>query len=763
MKLATNNQPYILFKLGVLLDFGRYSNRFDYIDKKFLGVEIGDIVLVRVKSRLLNGLVIEKNKFVNDSKNVKELKKPNNNLKRDFKYSSIERIIEKKVFQTQWKEWIEQMASFYRVSDLKMFKTAFPPGWIGKSNNSEKTLSKFWIILDKCEDYTNYKLTDKQVLLLKEIQTLDGEWQSTLIKSGYNLKQIKTLIDKGLIKKIKRQRTANLSLNSCKSINIENKLPILTSQQKKAINEINEMPPGEALLLWGETGSGKTEVYLRIVESQLNLNNSCLILAPEIGLIPQLIDRFTERFKRNVIEYHSNCSPKYRQLVWRKLLDADEPFIVIGTRSSIFLPIKNLGIIILDEEHDNSYKQEHPMPCYDAREVAIDRSKKNNAKIVFGTATPSLNIWKKAYFEKKFKIVRMKKRVSTAKTPEIKVVDMRKEFKKGNSKILSRELLNSLLKLKNNSEQAIILVPRRGYSGFLSCRNCGYVVICPNCDTALTVHIGTKGGRWLSCHWCDFKRTFITECPDCSSRAFKPFGIGTQRVIQFLNDELPQLRVLRFDRDTTSVKDGHRKILNEFSKGNADVIVGTQMIAKGIDIPNVTLSVVLAADGLLHRPDLSAEEKSLQLFLQLAGRSGRADKNGEVIFQTYQPHHPVITYLKTRDYESFLYDNLKLRENSNLFPFCKVCLLKLSGFSNELTEEVATKLADYLKPLCNQKEWDLIGPSPSLISKIGKKFRWQILMYGPDYTPIPIPEDKNLWEFIPSDIALVVDVNPVEI
>ena len=750
----------MLYKLGVLLDFGRYSNRFDYLDEKYLGVEIGDIVLVRIKGRLVNGLVIEKNIFQTKLNNQNESK---NNSKDDYKYLSIERIIEKKVFQPWWREWIKQMAISFRVSELKMFKTAFPPGWIGKSSVKSKLATNVWINFNNDVDNSKYKLTSKQTLLLERIKSQKGEWQSTLIKLGFNSQQINSLIRKGLLKKLNRQKTINHSLNSYKSSLHKRKFTILTDQQKNVIKCIENMKSGEALLLWGETGSGKTEVYLRIVESQLIHKKSCLILAPEIGLIPQLIDRFAEKFKKNIFEYHSNCSPKHRQLVWREILSGSEPLIVIGTRSSIFLPIKNLGIIILDEEHDNSYKQENPMPCYDAREVAIDRSIRNNTKILFGTATPSLSIWKRAYFEKKLKIMRMPERISSTKTPEIKIIDMREEFKRGNAKILSSKLLNSLSKLKLKNEQAIILVPRRGYSGFLSCRNCGYVVNCPNCDTALTVHVGERGGRWLSCHWCDFKRTFIHSCPECNSTAFKPFGIGTQRVMEFLSNELPQLRLLRFDRDTTSVKDGHRNILDEFAKGNADVMVGTQMLAKGIDMPNVTLSVVLAADGLLHRPDLSSEEKSLQLFLQLAGRSGRADKAGEVIFQTYQPNHPVISYLKKRDYESFLYDNLRLRKNSNLFPFCKVCLLKVSGFSYELTEEIAKKLASFIMPFCIQKNWEIIGPSPSMVSRVGKKHRWQILIYGPDNTDIPIPERDELWKLIPQDIFLIIDINPVEI
>ena len=317
------------------------------------------------------------------------------------------------------------------------------------------------------------------------------------------------------------------------------------------------------------------------------------------------------------------------------------------------------------------------------------------------------------------------------------------------------------LRLKN--EQAIILIPRRGHSGFLSCRSCGYLINCPNCDVPLSVHLGSQGKKWLSCHLCDHKSRLINSCPECNSTAFKPFGIGTQRVIEFLNEEFPDLRVLRFDRDTTSGKDGHRDILSKFSKGDADILVGTQMLAKGIDIPNITLSVVIAADGLLHRPDISAEEKSLQLFLQLAGRAGRAQKKGKVIFQTYKPNHPVISYLQKRDYERFLSENSKLRKDANLFPFCTICLLKLSGENYELTESIAIKLAKYLLNFCEKKNWKLIGPAPSLIAKVGKKFRWQILIHGPEGTKIPLPDRSILWKLIPKNVFLKIDVNPAEL
>ena len=752
MKLATNNQNNNLTKVGVLLDFGRYSNRFDYLDGKYLGVEIGDIVSVRLKGRLMSGLVVDKDLFKKEC-----------NDKVEIKYLFVEDIIQKKVLPLWWQDWMEELAKFYKVDRLKMYKTAFPPGWIGKNvKNKQKPTLRTWIIYNEDAIFLD-KLTNKQLSLINYLKSKKGVWQTEILKLGFTTSTVNTLIKKDFLKKERMQKKHNFSYVFNDKVPENSNIFALTNQQKVAIEAIQDMRSGEIILLWGETGSGKTEIYLRTVQRQLSMRKSCLVLAPEIALIPQLIDRFSERFHINVFEYHSNCSPKHRQLVWQKLLNENDPIIVIGTRSAVFLPIKNLGIIILDEEHDASYKQESPMPCYDAREVAIDRMKINNSKIVFGTATPSLNILKKIYFEKKYKLVRMKERISQTKIPDICIVDMREEFKKGNSRIFSEELLNILSQLKENKEQALILVPRRGYSGFLSCRNCGHVVSCPNCDVALTVHIGSKGQKWLNCHWCDMKRRFINICPDCNSNAFKPFGIGTQRVIQFINEELPELRLIRFDKDTTSGKDGHRKILESFTKGNADVIVGTQMIAKGIDIPNVTLSVVLAADGLLHRPDLSSEEKSLQLFLQLAGRSGRASKPGKVIFQTYQPNHPVISYLKKRDYEGFSLQILKTRQEANLFPFCKVCLLKVSGINNSSTEETACKLASYLEPLCNKKDWKLIGPAPGLVSKISKKFRWQILIYGPDNSEFPLPNHEFLFDLIPKNVYLTIDINPVEI
>ncbi len=758
MKPASNQLLNISYKLEILLDVGSINESFYYLDGNNLGAEVGDIVSVRLRGRLLNGLVISKKNFStinNDEANITGGK--------SIRYLFVESILQKKIIDDSWRELIESLASFYMVSNLKMLKTAFPPGWIGKYKNFSKGLKdQIWIETKKEFDIKKNGLTKKEFFLMNTLSE-KGNWQSELIKSGFNYTLINSMVSKNYLVKSKRKKNINSKLKSLLNDHIATKKPNLTNEQEIAFQECQTMKPGDALLLWGETGSGKTEVYMRIAEEQFLKKKSCLVLAPEIGLIPQLIDRFSRRFNNVVYEYHSNCSPNHRTQVWKKIINANEPLIVIGTRSAVFLPMKNLGLIIMDEEHDVSYKQESPMPCYDAREIAIEIVKRNSAKLILGSATPSMKTWKKCIFEKNFKLVRMIQRISSNEIPEIRIIDMRDEFKKGNMKIFSNELLQLLPQLRLKKEQAIILIPRRGHSGFLSCRNCGYLINCPNCDVPLSVHLGSQGKKWLSCHWCDHKSRLINRCPDCHSTAFKPFGIGTQRVIEFLNEEFPDLRVLRFDRDTTSGKDGHRDILSKFSKGDADILVGTQMLAKGIDIPNITLSVVIAADGLLHRPDISAEEKSLQLFLQLAGRAGRAQKKGKVIFQTYKPNHPVISYLQKRDYERFLSENSKLRKDSNLFPFCTICLLKLSGENYELTESIAIKLAKYLLNICEKKNWKLIGPAPSLIAKVGKKFRWQILIHGPEGSKIPLPDRSILWKLIPKNIFLTVDVNPAEL
>ncbi len=340
---------------------------------------------------------------------------------------------------------------------------------------------------------------------------------------------------------------------------------------------------------------------------------------------------------------------------------------------------------------------------------------------------------------------------------------MRAELANGNRSLISKYLKQQLLNLKTNGNQAIILVPRRGFSSFLSCRSCGEVVQCPHCDVALTVHRSKEGTQWLNCHWCDFRSKIKDKCGECGSNAFKPFGTGTQRVMDHLKRELEGISLLRFDRDTTRGRDGHRLLLEKFANGDADILVGTQMLSKGMDLPKVTLAVVLAADGLLHRPDLMATEETLQLFMQLAGRAGRGEQPGKVLVQTYCPDHPVIIHLIDGRYEEFLKNEEKTRKEAAMVPFSRACLLRFSGESSEITSNGAFYVASKIRTACTEKGWKLVGPAPSLVERVADKSRWQLLLYGPEYSPIPLPYGPELWQGLPKGISLSIDPDPLQL
>ncbi len=572
------------------------------------------------------------------------------------------------------------------------------------------------------------------------------------------------LIDRGLARREKRLLKPNNLISGSKEVfcALEPSRK-LTFEQTKAVDLYLSSSQGSAILLWGVTGSGKTEVYLQLAEKELSEGRNCLILAPEIGLIPQLVDRFIKRFGSRVLEYHSGCSDRERVSSWRRGLSAEEPLVVVGTRSAIFFPLAPLGLIVVDEEHDSSYKQAAPMPCYHARDLALERAKRTGAKVVLGTATPSLSIWKSLTPKGNIAVARLNNRISDRPLPSIHLVDMREEFADGHRLLISRQLISRLAELPESRAQGVVLVPRRGYNSFLSCRSCGEVVECPNCDVALTVHKTRDGKHWLRCHWCDYRCNVEPYCGHCGSSAFKPFGAGTQRVMEHLESELKDLRFLRFDRDTTRGRDGHRRILEKFAAGEADVLVGTQMLSKGMDLPRVTLAAVLAADGLLHRPDLRAGENALQILMQLAGRTGRGEQPGHLFVQTYCPDHPVIKHLVNGNYEDFLNKESQLRKESGLVPYSRACLLKLSGESASLTATASACLAEEIKPICHSRGWSLVGPAPSMIPKVAGRSRWQLLLHGPEGSALPLPVGPALWDLLPREVALTIDTDPIEL
>ncbi len=747
-------------EVDVWLEAGREGKTFTYSDRKNLGVQLGDLVLVRLKGRLVSGLVVGRR----ISRSVDLGKQFSSASKRSL--YAVEDLVQSAAITSEWTEWIELIANRCYCSTFRMLKAALPPGWLGQRPAKNPEPRSFWWIQLESHSKKIEELSKRQSDLYSFLSLSGGgSWQKDLQANGFSSAVIQGLISKGFVKREQRLQSSE-KLVSFSGEKYSEDLELskrLTDEQRNAVIAYKNNPPGSSLLLWGVTGSGKTEVYLHIVEEELKAGRNCLVLTPEIGLIPQLFDRFKSRFGARVLEYHSGCSNRERIRTWCSALESEIPLVVVGTRSAIFLPLNPLGLIVLDEEHDSSYKQSFPMPCYHARDVAIGRAERTGAKVILGSATPSLWTWKNIEPSGNVALARLERRISAQSLPPVYVVDMRNEFSAGHRRLISRPLMKRIQQLPEKGEQAVILVPRRGYSSFLSCRSCGEVVQCPHCDVALTVHRGNNQEQWLRCHWCDHREMVRSSCHNCGSKAFKPFGAGTQRVLEHLSKELEGLRFMRFDRDSTGGRDGHRFLLEQFAAGKADVLVGTQMLAKGMDLPRVTLAAVLAADGLLHRPDLQASEESLQLLMQLAGRAGRGELAGEVLVQTYCPDHPVIAHLVDGSYESFLHEEEKLRKEANMVPYSRACLLKFSGESASSTATAASVLAEHLRPICKAQGWSLIGPAPAMITKVAGKSRWQLLLHGPEESALPLPEGNVLWKALPRGVSLSVDPDPIQL
>ena len=744
-------------EVDVWLEAGRDGRTFSYCDSLSLGVGLGDLVAVRLRGRRLQGLVTGCRLITAEA----------NSADSDgLQLNPVEELVQRAAVDPSWRSWLDAMAVLCHTSPFRMLKAALPPGWLGQRPGSAPALRQLWWIerLEAADPCALPKATRQSALLAELERRGGGAWQRDLLAEGFQSGTVKSLESKGLIRRQRKSESGPRAPDQSAARAAELELPrSLTDEQQSVVDRFQSLPEGGGLLLWGITGSGKTEVYLQLAAAELVAGRHVLLLTPEIGLIPQLVDRCRHRFGERVLEYHSGCTPRERVRTWRRCLESGDPVVVVGTRSAVFLPLRPLGLLVLDEEHDNSYKQDSPMPCYHARVMASERVKLQGGRLLLGSATPSLESWSRLQPHGSLVLARLRSRISSQPLPPVRIIDMRHELAEGNKRLISRALMDRLAQLPEKGEQAVVLVPRRGYSTFLSCRSCGEVVMCPHCDVPLTVH-GSRGAQqWLRCHWCDHRAPITPACSSCGSLAFKPFGAGTQRVLERLGEELSDLRLLRFDRDTTGGRDGHRRLLDQFAEGEADVLVGTQMLAKGMDLPRVTLAAVLAADGLLHRPDLRAGEQCLQLLLQLAGRAGRAEKPGEVLVQTYSPDHPVIRHLVDGRYERFLEEESTLRREAGLVPFARACLIRLSGESASDTATAGTLLAERIRAGCAAAGWQLLGPAPAPVARVAGRSRWQLLLHGPQDSEIPLPPGTGLWEGLPKDVSLAVDPDPLQL
>ncbi|WEG11630.1 primosomal protein N' [Pullulanibacillus sp. KACC 23026] len=547
-----------------------------------------------------------------------------------------------------------------------------------------------------------------------------------------------------------------------KEIQTTEPLPLTREQQLAILPILKDLETDTARvhLCHGVTGSGKTEIYLQTIQEVLKKGEQAIVLVPEISLTPQMVDRFKGRFGSDVAVLHSGLSQGEKFDEWRKI-QRDEVRVVVGARSAIFAPFSNLGVIIIDEEHETSYKQEET-PRYHAKDVAVFRSRYHKCPVILGSATPSLESYARAQ-KGVYHLITLKERVNNRMLPPVRIVDMREELREGNRSIFSKPLLEALQDRLQKGEQSVLLLNRRGYSTFILCRDCGYVVKCPHCDISLTFH---QKEQRVKCHYCDYSLPVPRVCPECQSEHIRFFGSGTQKVEEALTQLLPEARVIRMDVDTTRRKGSHEKLLGQFGSRQADILLGTQMIAKGLDFPYVTLVGVLAADTTLHIPDFRSAEKTFQLLTQVGGRAGRHELPGEVIIQSYDPEHYSIVRAQHHDYDQFYVQEMMFRKQHDYPPFFYLTLITVSHESYVKAQETTKKMAVYLKKHLTE-EAVILGPVAPAVARIKDRYRSQCMI---KYKREPglMPALKGLLDhyqnaYLKDGLSITIDVNPYAI
>ena len=561
--------------------------------------------------------------------------------------------------------------------------------------------------LEKCryekqKEILNYLLENKELKITKVDSTIN------------------TLIKNNLITLEKRE---NYRYNYI--TNKQDKKVSLNDEQQSVVNTIlNNKDIANTYLLYGVTGAGKTEVYMHLIESVINDSKTAIMLVPEISLTPQIVERFILRFGNNVAILHSGLNDGEKYDEYRKIIEGKVK-IVVGARSAIFAPLKNLGIIIIDEEHTSTYKQDNH-PRYHARDVAILRSEYHNCPLLLGSATPSLESMARAC-NKVYTLLTITKRAGNSHLPNVYLVDMKDEIKKGNN-IFSSFLDKKIKEKLSKNEQIILLLNRRGYTSTETCNACGETIKCPNCDICLTYH---KTSDMLRCHYCGYSTKKYIKCPKCNSTDLKDLGLGTQKLEEELNKRY-NAKVVRMDVDTTSKKGEHQKIIEDFGEHKYDILVGTQMISKGLDFPMVTLVGVVNADASLNIPDFRSSERTFQLLSQVSGRAGRSDLSGEVIIQTYNPDHYSMLLTKRHDYLTFYKEEMKIRKLLNYSPYYYIILVRISTKDYELSFKEAKKIGDYLKQNLSSTTY-VLGPSMANIFRIDNVYYQQcIIKYKKD-------------------------------
>jgi len=591
----------------------------------------------------------------------------------------------------------------------------------------------------KKEDFKNllkeFKVRSKKECEVLRIAIEQGEMplKDLISKTSCSSSTIKSLKNKGLLeiyeKKVLRDPYKEFSFEKTEHFPLNN-------DQTYALNSILEQVNKNefcSILLHGVTGSGKTEVYIQAINHVIANGKKAIVLVPEISLTPQLISRFKSRFGEKVAVLHSALMPGERFDEWQRIYKGIAD-IAIGARSAIFAPFENLGLIVVDEEHDSSYKQEE-VPCYNARDTALVRGKLQRCTVILGSATPSLESFYNAKIGK-YNYQKLESRIGDKPLPEVEIVDMRKEFKKNGNVIFSEHLIESLESVLNRNKQAILFINRRGFANFVQCTSCGESLRCRNCSVTLTYH---KKEKSLKCHYCDFSLLNPETCPNCNSFDIKEMGMGTQRLEEDIKNLFPKARVSRFDRDAVKGKYSHQKILKKFEDGEIDILIGTQMLSKGHDYPNVALACVVLADLDLNFPDLRAAEKGFQLLVQVSGRAGRDSFKGKSIIQTLNPEHYCIKAAKDHDYLKFFEKEISFRKRLRYPPFRRIANIIIKGDTNLEAKTGALEFKRFLVKIKSDlgiEDLDILGPAPALLHRLRGKYRWQIILKSKEMNSI---------------------------
>lgn len=638
------------------------------------------------------------------SLNEKEL-----NARDGITYRYISDVIDHQTILTDELEKLAEALSKMTFSPLvSCLKTMLPPSL--KPSSKAKITSKQikYVVFQKQVP----SLTAKQQSYLDD---LENKHEEPLKEATVSRDLIKRLENLGAVVIEKREIMREVTTLQTVSESEKN----LNQQQQTVLNKLFELDQTKPFLLHGITGSGKTEVYLQATKKMVAQGKQVLMLVPEISLTPQMVAMFQSRFHHQVAILHSRLSDGQRYDEYRRILNR-EVDIVVGARSAVFAPLHDIGLIILDEEHDASYKQNNS-PCYHTRDVAIWRMRYHQARLLLGSASPSVESYAKARAGK-YHLLELTTRATQTKLSNYQIIDMAKEAKSGNLSMFSRAFQDGLNQALKQGKQALVLVNRRGYATYLLCKDCGYVPKCPHCEVSLTYH---KQQQVLRCHYCGYEQPYQKACPQCGSKMVSYRGAGTEQMEEVLAKEFPDAKIIRFDLDTTRNKDAHEKLLNAFKAHQGNVLLGTQMIAKGLDLADVMFVGVLDGDSALNLPDYRASERTFQLLLQVAGRAGRHQDGGQVVIQTYNPKHYAIVAGAKQDYRAFYQEEIKMRQLSQYPPYCYLMSILFTGKDEQTVQATAISYARYLK---QHTQANILGPSPALIARINDAYRYRIMI-----------------------------------